>query len=301
MQLHRTVGAAIVIGILFVPSMTWAQDPIARARPEEVGMSSERLALIGKAVNAEIAREQLPGAVLAISRRGKLVFFEAFGHQDKAAGVPMTTDSIFSVASMTKPMVAVAALTLYEQGRLLMDDPLSKYFSKFADMKVAVMDAKKENIVDKVPAARAITIQDLFRHTSGLIYGGRGTTAVHKLYPSSSSAAATTMSGAEFLDRLSTMPLLHQPGMVWDYGFGLDVLALVVESRPHPGSQDRRIHAVEPARARRQEPHRECRSNARRLRLWPWVGGSYHGRHRAHAGLGRRFLLAGRNRHQLVG
>ena len=82
MQLHRTVGAAIVIGILFVPSMTWAQDPIARARPEEVGMSSERLALIGKAVNAEIAREQLPGAVLAISRRGKLVFFEAFGHQD---------------------------------------------------------------------------------------------------------------------------------------------------------------------------------------------------------------------------
>ena len=230
MQLHRTVGAAIVIGILFVPSMTWAQDPIARARPEEVGMSSERLALIGKAVNAEIAREQLPGAVLAISRRGKLVFFEAFGHQDKAAGVPMTTDSIFSVASMTKPMVAVAALTLYEQGRLLMDDPLSKYFSKFADMKVVVMDAKKENIVDKVPAARAITIQDLFRHTSGLIYGGRGTTAVHKLYPSSSSAAATTMSGAEFLDRLSTMPLLHQPGMVWDYGFGLDVLALVVES-----------------------------------------------------------------------
>ena len=388
MQLHRTVGAAIVIGILFVPSMTWAQDPIARARPEEVGMSSERLALIGKAVNAEIAREQLPGAVLAISRRGKLVFFEAFGHQDKAAGVPMTTDSIFSVASMTKPMVAVAALTLYEQGRLLMDDPLSKYFSKFADMKVAVMDANNKNIVDKVPAVRAITIQDLFRHTSGLIYGGRGTTAVHKLYPSSSSAAATTMSGAEFLDRLSTMPLLHQPGMVWDYGFGLDVLALVVESmteqtmgryleqqvwkplgmvdtaftlpadkmsryakpfpadpvtglpqaapplqfrfdcgggcavstaaelpalradaheqghlwpRPHPGSQDRRIHAVEPARARRQEPHRECRSNARRLRLWPWVGGSYHGRHRAHAGLGRRFLLAGRNRHQLVG
>jgi CubicO group peptidase (beta-lactamase class C family) len=209
--------------------MAQAADPLPRARPEEVGMSSERLALIGKAVEAEIARGQLPGAVLAIARRGKLVYFESFGYRDKAAGAPMTTDAIFSIASMTKPMVAVGALQLYEQGKLLMDDPLAKYFPKFANMQVAVMDAKKETILETVPAARKITVQDLLRHTSGMIYGGRGTTAVHKLYPEGSGQAAAAMTGAEFLDHLSSRPLLWQPGTVWDYGFGLDVTGLVTE------------------------------------------------------------------------
>jgi CubicO group peptidase (beta-lactamase class C family) len=110
-----------------------------------------------------------------------------------------------------------------------MDDPVAKYFPKFADMKVAVMDEKGENIVATGPAARKITIQDLPRHTSGLVYGGRGTTAVHKLYPTGSGPASEALSGTELLDKLATLPLLHQPGAVWDYGFGLDVLGLVVE------------------------------------------------------------------------
>jgi CubicO group peptidase (beta-lactamase class C family) len=206
------------------------ETPLPRAKPEAVGLSSERLAEIAKTLKADIERGQIPGAVVAIARRGKLVYFEAFGYRDKAAGTPMTTDTIFNIASMTKPMTAVAALQLYEQGKLLMDDPVATYVGKFADMQVAVMDGKKESIVDKVPAMRKITIQDLFRHTSGLIYGGRGTTAVHKLYPDGSGQAAASMTGAEFLDRLSGLPLLHQPGTVWDYGFGLDVLGLVVES-----------------------------------------------------------------------
>ena len=192
-------------------------------------MSSERLAEIGKALNAEIARGQMPGAVVAIARKGKLVFFEAFGYRDKATNAPMTTDAIFNIASMTKPMTSVAALQLYEHGRLLMDDPLAKYFPKFSDTQVAVMDATKENIIDKVPAARKITIQDLFRHTSGLIYGGRGATAVHKLFPEGSALASASMTGPEFLDKLASLPVLYQPGTVWDYGFGLDVLGLAVE------------------------------------------------------------------------
>jgi CubicO group peptidase (beta-lactamase class C family) len=216
-------------GIMCMPLMAQAADPLPRGNPEDVGMSSERLALIGKAVNAEIASGQLPGAVLAIARRGKLVYFETFGYRDKAVGAPMTTDAIFNIASMTKPMVAVGALQLYEQGKLLMDEPVAKYFPKFANMQVAVMDAKKESIVETVPATRKITIQDLFRHTSGLIYGGRGSTAVHKLYPEGSGQAAAAMTGAEFLDQLSSRPLLYQPGTVWDYGFGLDVLGLVIE------------------------------------------------------------------------
>jgi CubicO group peptidase (beta-lactamase class C family) len=202
---------------------------LPHARPEDVGMSSERLAAIGTLLNADIARGRLPGAVVAIVRRGKLVYFQAFGYRDKAAGVPMTTDTIFNIASMTKPATAVGALMLYEQGRLLIDDSLAKYFPKFADMRVAVLDQSGQTIVDKVPATKQITMQDLMRHTSGLIYGGRGATAVHKLYPASSSTAAVELSGAEFLDRLSGAPLMYEPATVWDYGFGLDVLGLVVE------------------------------------------------------------------------
>jgi CubicO group peptidase (beta-lactamase class C family) len=229
MTIRHVVFAGVVSGALGFSFAACAADVLPRAKPEDAGMSSERLALIAKTVNAEIARDQLPGAVLAIARRGKLVYFETFGYRDKAAGAAMPADAIFNIASMTKPMTAVAALQLYEQGKLLIDDPLAKYFPKFADMKVAVMDAAKETIVERVPAARKITIQDLFRHTSGLIYGGRGSTAVHKLYPDGSTGPASTMSGQQFLDNLSTLPLLHQPGAVWDYGYGLDVLGLVVE------------------------------------------------------------------------
>jgi CubicO group peptidase (beta-lactamase class C family) len=217
--------------LVCVPFAAQAADPLPRAKPESVGISSERLALIRKQIDAEIARDQLPGAVLAIARRGKLVHFEAYGYLDKAAGIPMRTDAIFSIASMTKPMVAVAGLQLYEQGRVLMDEPLAKYFPKFSNMQVAVLDAKKETIVDRVPATRKITIQDLYRHTSSLIYGGRGTTAVHKLLPEGSSPAADAMTGAQFLDHLSAQPLLYQPGSTWDYGFGLDVLGLLVEAQ----------------------------------------------------------------------
>jgi len=223
-------AAALALScLLSLPFAAQASDPLPRAKPESVGMSSERLALIRKQIDAEIARDQLPGAVLAIARRGKLVHFEAYGYLDKAAGVPMRTDAIFNLASMTKPMAAVAALQLYEQGKVLIDDPIAKYFPKFASSQVAVMDAKRETIVERVPAVRQITVQDLFRHTSGLIYGGRGATPVHKLYPEGSTQAAVGMTGAEFIDALGAQPLLYQPGTVWDYGFGLDLLGLIVE------------------------------------------------------------------------
>jgi CubicO group peptidase (beta-lactamase class C family) len=229
MKIRYAAAAIMGAGIVSFSLTAAAADLPPRAKPEEVGLSSERLALIGKAVNAEIARDQVPGAVLAIVRRGKLVHFESYGYRDKAAGAAMTPDAIFNIASMTKPMVAVGALQLYERGLLLMDEPVAKYFPKFANMQVAVMDAKKETIVERVPAARKITIQDLFRHTSGLIYGGRGTTAVHKLFPEGSGQAAAAMTGAEFIENMATRPLLWQPGSTWDYGFGLDILGLVIE------------------------------------------------------------------------
>src|SRR6202035_1977572 len=174
---------------LLASGAAFADEPLPRAKPEDVGLSSERLARIGETLKADIEAGRIPGAVIAIARHGKLVALDAYGWRDKAAGIAMTTDTIFNIASMTKPMTTVGALMLYEQGKILIDDPLSKYFPKFAQMHVAVRDAA-DPPAETVPANRQITIQDLLRHTSGLIYGGRGTTLVHKMYPAGSGDAA---------------------------------------------------------------------------------------------------------------
>ena len=215
---------------LLATGAAFAEDPLPRARPEEVGLSSERLARIGETLKADIETGRIPGAVIAIARHGRLVVFDAYGWRDKAAGIPMTTDTIFNIASMTKPMTTVGALMLYERGKMLIDEPLAKYFPKFSTMRVAARDAAGEPTAETVPANRPITIQDLMRHTSGLIYGGRANTLVHKLYPAGSSDAAREYDGPAFTDKLATLPLLHQPATVWDYGFGLDVLGLTIET-----------------------------------------------------------------------
>jgi len=207
----------------------FAEEPLPRAKPEDVGLSSERLARIGETLKADIDAGRIPGAVIAIVRHRKLVMFEAYGWRDKAAGVAMTTDTIFNIASMTKPMTTVGALMLYERGKILMNDPLAKYFPKFAQMRVAARDAAGEPTAETVPADRPITIQDLMRHTSGLVYGGRGNTLVHKMYPAGSGDAGREYDGAAFMDKLASLPLLYQPSTVWDYGFGLDILGLTIE------------------------------------------------------------------------
>ena len=222
----RVCAAAVC---LFSSTAALADDPFPRAKPEEVGFSSEGLARIGTTLRADVEAGRIPGAVIAIARRGKLVMFEAYGFRDKTSNVAMTTDSIFNIASMTKPMTTVGALMLYEQGKLLIGDPLSKYFPQFSEMGVAARDANGEPTADTVPATRPILIQDLMRHTSGLIYGGRGNTLVHKMYPAGSADAARRYDGAGFMDKLATLPLLYQPATVWDYGFGLDVLGLTIE------------------------------------------------------------------------
>jgi CubicO group peptidase (beta-lactamase class C family) len=229
MKIGGGTYAFFVASMLSLAAPVRADEPLPRAQPEDVGMSSQLLARIATTLNADVERGRIPGAVIAIARKGKLVYFEAFGWRDKAAGVKMTTDTIFSIASMTKPMVTVGALMLVDEGGLSVGDPVSKYLPQFATMQVAELDPSGETITGTTPAKKPITIRDLMIHTSGLVYGGRGTTAVHKLYPAGSGAAATTLSGQEFLDKLGAAPLLWQPGTVWDYGFGLDVLGLLLE------------------------------------------------------------------------
>jgi CubicO group peptidase (beta-lactamase class C family) len=203
------------------------------AEPETVGMSSGRLARIVTALNAEIEAGRLPGAVIAVARRGHLVFHEAVGHLGPDQRAPMPRDALFAIASMTKPITGVAALMLWEAGRLGLADPIERFLPQLGNRRVAVLNERVlagRGPIETVPAARSITLQDLMRHTSGLTYGGRGTTAVHALYPASSNVAGATLDRAAFLEQLAAAPLLYQPGTVWDYGLSIDVVGLVVEA-----------------------------------------------------------------------
>jgi CubicO group peptidase (beta-lactamase class C family) len=197
---------------------------LPRAEPESVGLSSARLRRIGEALRRDIEAGQLPGAVIGIMRGGKLAHLEAVGTRDPATCEPLKTDSIFSIASMTKAMTSTAIMLLVEEGRVLLADPVSKYLPPLAELKVAEPGGGTR-APKQLP-----TIQDLLRHTSGFTYRDRGTTPAHALYPGSSVWAAERMSKDEAIAALAKAPLLFDPGSNWEYGFSTDVLGFVVEA-----------------------------------------------------------------------
>ena len=216
----------IALSFLLVSFPATAATPLPPTTPEKAGFSREGLARIDTFFAREIAADRVPGAVIAIARDGKLVHYKAYGFLNKATGEPMPLDAIFNLASMTKVMTAVGGLTLNEEGRLPLKSRLSEYLRAFTNMNVGTVGTNGEI---KLEPASPIYIHDLYRHTSGITYGGRGDSAVHKLYPSGSAPAAAQYSGEEFLAKLGSTPLLYQPGTVWDYGFSTDVLGLVIE------------------------------------------------------------------------
>jgi len=200
-----------------------ASAGLIRAEPEAVGLSSLRLRRIGEALRREVEAAQLAGAVIGIMRAGKLAHFEAVGHRDPTTQEPLTTDAIFSIASMTKPMTSAAVMQLVEEGRILLADPVAKYLPALAGL--AVADGAGTRPPKTMP-----TVQDLLRHTSGLTYRDRGTTAAHAAYPGSSLLAAEQLSKAETIAALARSPLLFDPGSNWEYGFSTDVSGFLVEA-----------------------------------------------------------------------
>ena len=216
--------AAALFCLAAIPAVA---QPLPQVRPDAAGFSAEGLARIDAFFAREIAANRVPGAVVAIARDGKLVHYKAYGKLDPAGDKPMPLDAVFQLASMTKIMAAVGALTLNEEGRLPLKSRLDEYLPAFKDQKVGVVSASGEVTLEA--PKQPIFIHDLYRHTSGITYGGRGTTAVHKQWPSSSANAATQYTGEEFVARIAPLPLIYQPGTVWDYGFSTDVLGLVVE------------------------------------------------------------------------
>jgi CubicO group peptidase (beta-lactamase class C family) len=208
------------------------------AAPETVGLSSARLRDLGKFLAADVEKGKLPGAVVAVARKGKLVYFEAIGFQDKPAGKAMAKDAIFRVYSMTKPWTSVAAMMLVEEGRIQLTDPISKYLPAFKDLKVSVASkdaATGETTYATVPADREPTVQDLLRHTSGIAYDFvTKNTPVKEAYRAAGLRALgldirDKMTPAEFTEKLSKMPLANQPGTTWEYSLSTALLGHVVE------------------------------------------------------------------------
>src|SRR5262245_21090069 len=224
------LAATIVLTLAVVlPLSAFAAGLSAAAKPEDVGLSSARLALIERTLRADVEKGRIPGAVVLVARKGQVAYLTSVGMLDPNTKEPMRADAIFAIASMTKPMTSVAAMMLYEEGRLLVSDPVSKYLPASGKMQVGIerTDASGKTSLHLVPPDREMTIQDLLRHTAGLTYNNRGTTAVHKLYPD---AAATRSAGPdEFIGLVSKAPLRYSPGMKWEYSVATDVLGRVVE------------------------------------------------------------------------
>ena len=195
------------------------------AAPEEVGLSSQRLQRLGDTLRGTIDRGLVPGTVALVARRGKVAHFEALGARDPAGGGTMARDTLFRIYSMTKPIVSVAAMMLWEEGAFLLGDPVAKYLPEFAGPKVAV---ERSGRIELVPAERDITLQDLLRHTSGLTYEFRGTAPVQKMYMEAKTFRRN-QTNADQAATLASLPLMYQPGTRWEYSRSTDVLGRVIE------------------------------------------------------------------------
>jgi CubicO group peptidase (beta-lactamase class C family) len=212
-----------------------AQQALAMQPNTDVvqGMSRSRLGRIAGVMNQEVTKGTFPGAVTLIARRGEIVHFEAHGFQDAAKTKPMSKDSVFRMASMTKPIVTVAALMLMEQGVLKLNDPVAQYLPELKDLKVEVSKKNADGSVttEDVPAQRAITIQDLMRHTSGFYYSGamQSRPRLKEAYEKANIEGREPISGDEMLKRLGEIPLAQQPGTNFLYSISTDVLGLLVE------------------------------------------------------------------------
>ncbi len=201
------------------------------AQPEQLGFSSARLQRLTDAYQGYVDRGELPGAVLLIARGGKIAYLRAIGYQDREKQTPMKTDTIFRLASMTKPIVSVAVMMLAEEGKIDLAAPVSNYIPEFAELKVGVETvdpATGKPTLTLVPQERPMIVQDLLRHTAGLVYGQFGDGLVHKAYRDAKIGnRGDTL--AEMVTKLSKLPLAHQPGEVWEYSVAVDVLGRIVE------------------------------------------------------------------------
>lgn len=227
-DIARRCLAAAALAILLVASGSLG----IRAEPSPVSatLSPSALERIAGYIRNEVATGNIAGANILIHHRGRQVYSESFGMRDAASGLPMTPDTIFRIYSMSKAVTSVAAMMLVDDGKLFLDDPVEKYIPAFAHTRVGVdlSDEAGQPPLELVPLERPITIRDLLRHTAGITYGFYGESLVRKLY-TASQLYDGDFDNAEFVERITKLPLADQPATRWDYGHSTDILGRVVE------------------------------------------------------------------------
>jgi len=218
------VKCALVVALFVGMSLGRAQaEELPLARPGDVGLSAEKLALVKTLVQGAVDRNQTAGVVVLVARRGKVAYLESFGKLNASTGEPMPLDAIFRIHSMSKPVTTAAALLLYEEGRFGLDEPVSKYLPEFKGLRVYAGENH-----EAVEAKREMTIRDLMRHTSGLTYGMPNGTGVDKMYIAKG-IDGPDLSLADMVAALGELPLQDQPGTRFNYSISTDVLARLVE------------------------------------------------------------------------
>ncbi len=231
---HLTLAVSFSACLVAAAPSLHAAD-LPSASPQSQGLSAERLGRVRELFQAEVDAGRMPGAVVLVARKGKIVHADALGYLDKDTGKPMKRDAIFRAYSMTKPMVSVLTMMLVEEGKLQLTDPVSKYFPAMATMKVLSNSADGNS--ERVPAARQITIHDLLRHTSGLSYAEfsrfpaiKGPYQEAGLFSNEVQGKWITLTPGQQVEALAKAPLLWQPGTTWEYSLSTDLLGRVLES-----------------------------------------------------------------------
>ena len=221
----------LIIAALFV-QLVFAQKIINVESVESVGFSPERLKRIDDAMNDWVKQGWMNGAVGMIIRDGKIVYYKAAGYNDIDAKIPLPKDDIFRIASQTKAITSVAVMMLYEEGKFLLDDPVSKYISSFAHEQVLDKFNETDSSYTTVPAKRDVTIRDLLTHTSGIDYAQIGSKEAKAIYAKNNITAGLDVHNdklSDAMNRLGSLPLLHQPGEKWTYGLNIDLLGDLIE------------------------------------------------------------------------
>lgn len=225
----RSLSIALALSALLAAAPASAES-VGKSQPEPLGFSRQKLDTLTAFFQAEVAAGKVPGAVLLVQRRGQPAYFETFGVRDVATKAPMTTDTLFRIYSMTKPITSVTALMLVEEGKLSLSDPVSTYIPGIARMQVGVEKTGEDGkpVLELEPVRRQMTIQDLLRHTSGLTYPFSGRGMVHAKY-GEERFGVKRLSNEAFVDRIAALPLSRQPGTAWEYSYSTDVLGRVIE------------------------------------------------------------------------
>jgi CubicO group peptidase (beta-lactamase class C family) len=219
------MAATLVAAYLFQALVSAA--PLEVTRAEDVGMSSQRLAYLKSYFQGLVDDEQAGGFQILVSRRGKVVMYESVGLANVEENIPVTDETLFRIYSMTKPVMGVAMMMLYEEGQYSLADPLSKHIPEFAELRVYAGEDEEGNMKLE-PMKREPTIHDLLQHTAGFTYGIFGDTAVDRQYRESD-MFTNDQTMQEFIDKLAGIPLLFQPGTRWNYSVAVDVQGYLIE------------------------------------------------------------------------